>query len=405
MDHDVVVVGASIAGTAAATLLARQGARVALVEKRPDPAAYKVVCSHYVQPSAVPVLDRLGVLDALHAAGAVRGPLRIWTRYGWVREGGPEPRSLNVTRQTLDPLLRDLAARTPGVDLLLGRTVTGLLGDGGGTGRPAGVRLRDGAELRARVVVAADGRGSGVARLAGVPARVRPHRRFGYMAYYEGLGLDDPDASRLWLRDPDVSYVFPNEHDRTVLACFVHRDRLAAFKRDPEAAFLAQFAGLPDAPDLRGACRTSKLIGKLDLPNAYRPAGAPGLAFAGDAALAADPLWGVGCGFALQSAEWLADLVGPVLAEGAEDRAVDHALRRYRRHHAARLLAQHWSLSDYASGRPLNPMERLLFRGATRDVALARTVHAIGSRARSPLAVAAPATVARTVRANLLPAA
>jgi flavin-dependent dehydrogenase len=38
-EYDVVVVGASIAGCTAATLLGRAGARVALLERRPDPTA------------------------------------------------------------------------------------------------------------------------------------------------------------------------------------------------------------------------------------------------------------------------------------------------------------------------------------------------------------------------------
>ena len=43
------------------------------------------------------------------------------------------------------------------------------------------------------------------------------------------------------------------------------------------------------------------------MPNKMRPAARPGLAFVGDAALATDPLFGVGCGWAFQSAEWLVD--------------------------------------------------------------------------------------------------
>ena len=57
--HDVVVVGASIAGSATATLFARAGARVALVERNPDLDAYKVELS---------------------------API---TRQGWRLEGGP----------------------------------------------------------------------------------------------------------------------------------------------------------------------------------------------------------------------------------------------------------------------------------------------------------------------------
>jgi 2-polyprenyl-6-methoxyphenol hydroxylase-like FAD-dependent oxidoreductase len=69
--YDVVVVGASVAGCATATFFARAGARVALVERSPEPAAYKVACTHFLFAGAMPVLDRLGVTDAMRAAGAV----------------------------------------------------------------------------------------------------------------------------------------------------------------------------------------------------------------------------------------------------------------------------------------------------------------------------------------------
>jgi flavin-dependent dehydrogenase len=44
--YDAVVVGASTAGCTAARFLAFAGARVALVERRPDLDAYKTVCTH-----------------------------------------------------------------------------------------------------------------------------------------------------------------------------------------------------------------------------------------------------------------------------------------------------------------------------------------------------------------------
>jgi 2-polyprenyl-6-methoxyphenol hydroxylase-like FAD-dependent oxidoreductase len=40
--YDAVIVGASLAGCTTAIALGRAGARVALVEKRPDPAAFKL---------------------------------------------------------------------------------------------------------------------------------------------------------------------------------------------------------------------------------------------------------------------------------------------------------------------------------------------------------------------------
>ena len=81
---DVAVVGASIAGCTAATLFARTGARVALLESHSDPEAYKHACTHMIQSSANGVLDRLGVARELEAAGGVRTDLEISTEEGWI---------------------------------------------------------------------------------------------------------------------------------------------------------------------------------------------------------------------------------------------------------------------------------------------------------------------------------
>ena len=97
----------------------------------------------------------------------------------------------NLRREKLDPMLRELAARTPNVEVRQGVTVDACPRDG--AGRPSGVhgRTPSGEEVTidAKVVVGADGRGSSVARLANIPGRVLPHGRFGYMAYYKGLEL------------------------------------------------------------------------------------------------------------------------------------------------------------------------------------------------------------------------
>ena len=131
-DFDAVVVGASLAGCATAIHLGRAGHRVALVDKRPDPAAYKRVCGHFIQSSAIPALERLGVLEELEAAGAVRGHARAWSPYGWFAEAPAAGRrsSLSLRREKLDPLLRRLAAATPGVELRLGSTARRLLPEG-----------------------------------------------------------------------------------------------------------------------------------------------------------------------------------------------------------------------------------------------------------------------------------
>jgi flavin-dependent dehydrogenase len=391
-DYDVAIVGASTAGCTAARLFAGRGASVALIERRPAIDAYKTVCTHYIQSSAAPTIEKLGLAPLIDARGAVHNSVDLWTRpSGWIVADGDAPHGYSVTRRTLDPLLRELAAETPGVELIAGWTAVGLLGNG----RPAGVRIEDRAhatrEVKASLVVAADGRDSKVARWARVPGRVKPHRRFFYWGYWSGL-RPATTRSRMWLLDPDAAYTFPNEDDLTVVLLAPHRDRLPEFQSDLHGAFRRTVNALPDAPNLTDARLESKLLGKLELPNVFRPAARSGLAFIGDAALAADPLWGVGCGWAFQSADWLVEETAETLVGGGD---LDGALERYRRTHRRRLLGHYLMISDIASGRAISPIERRLYRAAARDRTVRSAFEQIGSRNRSPAHILNPRVLVR----------
>ena len=247
--YDVAIVGASVAGCTAARLFAQRGARVALIERKPDLDAYKTVCTHYVQPSATATIERLGLAPLLEQRGAIHNSIDLWTRSGgWMVSEGDGPHGYSITRRSLDPMLRRLAADTPGVEMLAGWTAVGLRGGD----RPAGVTIRDadGAtrEIDATLTVAADGRDSGLARMARVPARVKPNARFFYWAYWRGL---EPGVtrSRAWILEPDVAYTFPMEDELTVVMIGPHRDRAGEFREDREGAYGRMIRSLPDAPD------------------------------------------------------------------------------------------------------------------------------------------------------------
>lgn len=405
--YDAVIVGASLAGCTAATLLGRQGVRVALVERSPDPRAYKAMCTHFIQAHATPTIERLGLAERIEAAGGIRNSAQFYTRWGTIRpelgERYRHPRyGYNIRREVLDPMLRELAADTEGVDLLLGHTVDELIeGDGESIG---GVRARrrDGtrAELRAPLTVAADGRDSRVAKLAGVPAKVRPHGRFGYFAHYRGVKLRTEAAGQMWFLEPDVAYTFQNDDGVTLLTCMPAKEKLSAFKQDLEGNLERYFEDLPDGPDLTEATRVTKVMGKIEMPNTSRPAAPanrPGLAFAGDAAMASDVLWGIGCGFALASGEWLADAVGPALAAG---HSLERARRRYGRRHRLRLAGHHMMASDFSTPRAWTPIERLLFSAATHDPVTAQRFHAFGNRSMGPAQLLSPATLGRAAWVN-----
>jgi 2-polyprenyl-6-methoxyphenol hydroxylase-like FAD-dependent oxidoreductase len=384
-DYDAVVVGASLAGSATAIMLAREGARVALVEQRPDPSAYKKICSHYIQSSAVASLERLGLLEPMMQAGAVRSRVRLHTPWGWIEPPVESlvPSGVNLRREIFDPLIRETAAATPGVEVILGHTVHELLRDGevvcGALARnSAGEELR----LRSRLLVGADGRGSRVAKLAGVPSKSVPHGRVAYGGYFEGPPPEgSPDAS-FWLLDPDMAAAFPTDSGLTFYAAMPTKEHAGAFREDPGKALVEMLDNLPDGPPIRASRIVQPPQGKLDMTNVANTPAAPGLALVGDAALAIDPLWGVGCGWALQSAGWLADSVGPAL-RGSEP--LPAGLKRYRRAHARALRGHAMMIYDYAGGRKFSPPERLLFSTATYDQGTSAVMEAFGTRNIGPL--------------------
>ncbi|HLL93110.1 MAG TPA: NAD(P)/FAD-dependent oxidoreductase [Solirubrobacteraceae bacterium] len=388
-DYDAVVVGASLAGCTSAIMLGRAGARVALVEQRPDVNAYKRVCSHYIQASAVGTLERVGLLEPMLEAGGVRSRGHLWTRYGWIdpQPDSRVPAGVNLRREVLDPLIRRMAGETPGVQLILGRTVNELVRE---DGKVSGVQARtahgQAVTLRAPLVVGADGRDSRVAKLAGVPTKTVAHGRFAYAGYFEGPATTHAPGASLWFLDPHMAAAFPTDQGMTLYAAMPTKDKLGEFRSDPAKALVDFVAAVPDAPPIRASRLVEPVVGKLDMTNVAHAVTAPGLALVGDAALAIDPLWGVGCGWAFQSAEWLADSVAPALADGSarSGAALERGLKRYRRRHAHGLRGHATLIYDYAGGRKFNAGERLLFAAAARDQRLARRFEAFGTRSIGP---------------------
>jgi 2-polyprenyl-6-methoxyphenol hydroxylase-like FAD-dependent oxidoreductase len=382
-DYDAVIVGASLSGCATAIMLGRAGARVALVEKQPDSAAYKRMCSHYIQASAVPAIERLGVLEPILAAGGVRSGVHAWTAWGWIDPPPDERlRGLNLRRAVLDPLVREAAAATPGVDLILGLTAQGLLGADAGVGGVA-VRDRDGreSELRARLTVGADGRDSRIAELAGVPVKTYPHGRIAYGGYFEGATPRHAPDAAFWMLDPQWAAAFPTDGDLTFYAAMVTKDRLPDFKRDAEEALVKFVSDLPEPPPIREGRLVEPVLGKVDMLNRFRAVTAPGLALVGDAALATDPLFGVGCGWAMQSGEWLGESLAPAL-RGSEP--LERGLERYSRRHRRELRGHAYLIHDYASGRRMQAPERALFAAAARDPKVAAGFTEFGTRTIGP---------------------
>jgi 2-polyprenyl-6-methoxyphenol hydroxylase-like FAD-dependent oxidoreductase len=405
---DVIVVGASLGGCSSAILLAREGLRVALVERHRDPEAHKRLCTHFIQPSATPVLRRLGLDRLIEAAGGVRNSIEIHTPSGWIGDhlgcdaDGQPLHGYNIRRATLDPLLRRLAAETPGVTLMAGRSVSALIETGG---RVTGVRLRGdgdaaqaGPELQAQLVVAADGRQSELAALAGVRARSAPTSRFGVAVAVRGADLRRGTTSQMWLTGPEAAYIFPNDDGVSVLTWMAPREAFDACHARPLQALLERLRGLPDAPRLQQIEPLAEPMMVKDFPSLWRPAVVRGMALVGDAQQSIDYLWGIGCGWALQSAGLLADAVAPALLA---QQPLAAALTDYQKCCRRAFAGHRFLINDFARRQGFNPIERLMFAAAAKDVTMARHVNRFGARIDPPARFLAPTALLRALWVNL----
>lgn len=325
-EYDVVVAGGSIAGCTAALGYARHGLTVCVCERRPSLTDYKVLCTHFVQPSTLPTLRWLGLDARLEWAGAVRTKAAFWTRAGWIDPPGgysEDPataHAYNIERRVLDPLLRHELGRHGNVDLRMDCRVTGLTPRNDGWTVQTQDAAGDRASLSGRVVVAADGRRSALATLLGNAATRHENQRAAYFGYFEGIPAPREHRSLFLLGDGEMGFVYPLAGERTLLSVYLPKARAAAWRAGGElSGALVRFVdAFPDLPNLAAARPASPVFGYTDYPNLARRPVHQGVAFIGDAALSLDPMSGVGCGFAMISARQLVEATAPALDDGTD---------------------------------------------------------------------------------------
>jgi geranylgeranyl reductase family protein len=168
--YDVAVVGAGPAGSATAALLADRGLHVVLLERAAFPR--DKACAEYVSPEALRILDRLGVLGSIRAEAALLSGMTVVSHRGTAFTGrfrgshgfrGYSDVGIGIRRTVLDARLAH-AAVAKGAELRERTLVETMSTDGNGVRelqvRSAGRRER----LAARLVVAADGLKSRIAR-------------------------------------------------------------------------------------------------------------------------------------------------------------------------------------------------------------------------------------------------
>jgi flavin-dependent dehydrogenase len=319
--YDVVIVGARVAGTATAMLLATLGFRVLVFDK--SRFGSDTLSTHALMRPAVLLLKRWGITDRLDAEGTPRIrnttfiysdahgtetiPIEIKSRHGVDALYAPR-------RTVLDRVMAEAAADA-GATVRHGVTLTNLLHDR--SGRVSGVRVVDELgqvkEVQANLVIGADGRRSTVARLvSAIPYVWGRHATSSAFGYFDGLPVD---GNRWYYRPGFGCGAIPTNDGQTCLFVATPNrleatspsERLREFERAVELS----------APDIAAYLPEAKLTGRLRLFPGMRgflrqPWG-EGWALVGDAGYMSDPISAHGITNALRDA----DILSRTIAEGA----------------------------------------------------------------------------------------
>lgn len=320
-----VVVGASLAGSAAALVLARSGARVALVDRATFPRPK--TCGDLLSPDGVAALERLGLDGAVRAAGAATLRRFELARPDGVRVAGrlPAP-ALSLSRERLDALVLD-GARAAGAAAHLGETVVSIEGS-----LPRGFVVRTTARTyEARAVLGAWGRYSPLDGRLGRPFFGRPASLFGFKRFLAG------EAGRRF-DDRVVLHVFRGgylglslvEEGRVSLGALARPEVAKEAHHDLDRLLARLGKECPGlAADLEGLTpEPGPTLVSEPVHLGRREAVLGGVLLAGDAAAVVDPYTGSGMALALRTGE----AAGALLAELAAGRfGAEEVARRWER--------------------------------------------------------------------------
>jgi flavin-dependent dehydrogenase len=328
IETEAVVVGAGPSGATTALLLARRGHEVILIDRARFPR--DKACGEGVMPPGVAALRRMGLYQRVVATGArplegvtyrhQRIGVEVDVPFPVPPDGGPAA-GLGVRRTTFDAVLVDAVREEPRAVVREGERVTGLIRDPGGDVLGVGTTTD---EIRARVVIGADGLHSQTRAWTGLRARPQGRMRYGIAGHWQ-VDTGDCDGIRVTLAGGHEWYAAPVGPDLLLVSVLTHRSRPAMTARHYEGAARRSI------PTVANAALVSRPLGAAHFHQRARAVAEGRVFLVGDASGYDDPTTGDGIAIGMLLAERLAEHTGDLL-DGVIDAGT--AVARYARDHA-----------------------------------------------------------------------
>jgi halogenation protein CepH len=351
--YEAIVVGGGPGGSTAATLIAKQGHKVLLLEKSPFPQ-YKV--GESLLPATVHgICPMLGVAAEMREANFVikRGGTFQWgpSPEPWTfsfssssRTAGPTSTAYQVERIKFDSILLNNAKRT-GVTVCEGVAATEVILN---QGRVCGIRYADEnsviQESYASYVVDASGHDSRIAKFVGDRIYSRFFQNIALFGYYRGGGrLPAPSEGNIFCVAFHYGWFWyiPLGPNLTSVGAVIDKSHAAQIGVDLDGAMSRLIRACPRISELlANASRVTddpyaKLRVKTDYSYTTPKFWVPGLCLIGDAACFIDPVFSSGVHLATYSGLLAARSINTSLKKQIdESRCFNEFEARYRREYS-----------------------------------------------------------------------
>ena len=294
---DVIVVGASVAGTTAATELAEAGRSVLLLDSAVFPRGKPY--AEGLMPVGASLLEEWGIRPKgareFHALRFRHGNRSAESRFPDNRHG------LCVRRVVLDHELVRRAARHPCVTLREGFRVVRVLLEGDAV---VGVAGEDGTEYRAPVTLGCDGPNSVFHAACGIRKTFLPRRRYGVLGHVRARV--EPVVEILFFRGGQL-FIGPCGEQEATATLLLEREMMEGFAGRPKEAYLEILRSIgrfgPDPEPTTPVLATGAL--GFTVSTVWRP----GLLLVGDSAGFLDPITGEGMSAAILGARLAAGTI------------------------------------------------------------------------------------------------